>query len=110
LTTVAGLKPRADSSATHACTSGWRIAASGTPPKRGRIRELKYASSRATVEGRRSAALPHQSSSHAASVVRPAAGSVQAPRSLALSTVARNFSASTLRRNVLLRSVPSGAR
>jgi hypothetical protein len=107
---VAGLKPRPDSSATHACTSGCRIAANGTAPKRGRMYELKYASSRDTVDGRRSAALPHHSSSQAANVVRPAAGSVQAPRSLALSTVARNFSASTLRRNVLLRSVPSGAR
>jgi hypothetical protein len=52
------------------------MAANGTPPKRGSIRELKEASSRARVEGRRSAALPHHSSSHAEKVVRPAVVSV----------------------------------
>jgi hypothetical protein len=45
------LKPRPDSSATHACTSGCRIAATGTAPKRGKMYELKYASSRDTADG-----------------------------------------------------------
>ena len=60
------------------------------------------------VAGRRRS--PTTSSSHSARVTLPWAGSVQVPRSLAASISARYFSASTLRRKVLIALPASSGR
>ena len=50
---MAGLKPRPDSSATHACMSGCRMAANGTAPKRGNVRDQAEHAAESLAKGSR---------------------------------------------------------
>jgi hypothetical protein len=86
------------------------IAARGIAPNRGRTSALRYQWSRDLVEGRRSAAMGHHRSSHFSKVTLPLAGSVHVPRSLLLSIVVTNRSASTFLTKLFDRSRPVGSR
>lgn len=78
--TVAGARPPASSSATHARTSSCVMAPSGSSPKAGITWLRMYASSRARDDGRRLTVVAHHASTQSAVRTLAPCGSRHSPR------------------------------